>query len=54
MTPSRDAQDELAQPLDVAPAEAVDAPPPHPLPHAINRSGVALAALGAKIGRAHV
>lgn len=47
MTPSRDAQDELAQPLDVAPAEALDAPPPHPLPHAINRSGVALAALGA-------
>lgn len=42
-----DADDELAQPLDVAPAEAVDAPPMHPALRAVSRSGLVLAALGA-------
>lgn len=41
------AEDELAQPLDVAPAEAVDAPSAHPGLQAVSRSGLLLAALGA-------
>jgi drug/metabolite transporter (DMT)-like permease len=41
------AEDELAQPLDVAPAEAVDAPPAHPALHIVSRSGLMLAAMGA-------
>ena len=41
------AEDELAQPLDVAPAEAVDAPASRPALQMVSRSGLALAALGA-------
>ena len=41
------AEDELAQPLDVAPAEAVDAPSTHSAMRAVSRSGLGLAALGA-------
>ena len=41
------AEDELAQPLDVAPAEAVDAPASPPALQMVSRSGLALAALGA-------
>lgn len=41
------AEDELAQPLDVAPAEAVEAPHRRPGLHAVSRSGLMLAALGA-------
>lgn len=41
------AEDELAQPLDVAPAEALEAPHPRPALHAVSRSGLVLAALGA-------
>lgn len=41
------AEDELAQPLDVAPAEAMDAPSAHPALHVVSRSGLALAAMGA-------
>lgn len=41
------AEDELAQPLDVAPAEAMDAPPARPGLQAVSRSGLVLAALGA-------
>ncbi|MDR7069196.1 drug/metabolite transporter (DMT)-like permease [Pseudoxanthomonas japonensis] len=46
MTPPK-AEDELAQPLDVAPAEALAAPHPRPGLHAVSRSGLVLAALGA-------
>jgi len=42
-----EAEDELAQPLDVAPAEAPEAPHPPPGLHAVSRSGLMLAALGA-------
>lgn len=42
-----EADDELAQPLDVAPAAAVDAPPPRPVLQAVSRSGLVLAAFGA-------
>lgn len=41
------AEDELAQPLDVAPAEAVEAPVSRPALQLVSRSGLALAALGA-------
>lgn len=41
------ADDELAQPLDVAPAAALDAPPARPVLQAVSRSGLVLAALGA-------
>lgn len=41
------AEDELAQPLDVAPAEAVDAPASRPVLQMVSRSGLVLAALGA-------
>ena len=41
------AEDELAQPLDVAPAEAVDAPSTHSAMRVVSRSGLGLAALGA-------
>lgn len=41
------AEDELAQPLYVAPAEAVEAPYPRPGLYAVSRSGLVLAALGA-------
>lgn len=41
------AEDELAQPLDVAPAETREAPHPRPGLHAVSRSGLVLAALGA-------
>lgn len=41
------AEDELAQPLDVAPAEAVEAPQARPGLHAVSRSGLLLAAMGA-------
>ena len=34
------AEDELAQPLDVAPAEAVEAPQARPGLHAVSRSGL--------------
>lgn len=43
----RDAEDELAQPLDVAPAEAPEAPVAHPPLQAVSRNGLLLAALGA-------
>lgn len=46
MTRSK-AEDELAQPLDVAPAEALEAPHPRPGLHAVSRAGLVLAALGA-------
>ena len=46
MTRSK-AEDELAQPLDVAPAEAQEAPHPRPGLHAVSRAGLVLAALGA-------
>lgn len=46
MTRSK-AEDELAQPLDVAPAEAPEAPHPRPGLHAVSRAGLVLAALGA-------
>lgn len=42
-----EADDELAQPLDVAPAAAMDAPPARPVLQAVSRSGLVLAALGA-------
>lgn len=42
-----EADDELAQPLDVAPAAAVDAPPARPVLQAVSRSGLVLAAFGA-------
>ena len=41
------AEDELAQPLDVAPAEAVEAPASRPALQLVSRSGLVLAALGA-------
>jgi drug/metabolite transporter (DMT)-like permease len=41
------AEDELAQPLDVAPAEALEAPAARPPLHWVSRSGLVLAALGA-------
>lgn len=41
------AEDELAQPLDVAPAEALEAPHAPSMLHAVSRSGLVLAALGA-------
>jgi drug/metabolite transporter (DMT)-like permease len=41
------AEDELAQPLDVAPAEAVEAAQARPGLHAVSRSGLLLAAMGA-------
>jgi hypothetical protein len=41
------AEDELAQPLDVAPAEAMEAPVSRPALQLVSRSGLALAALGA-------
>ncbi len=41
------AEDELAQPLDVAPAEAVEAPASRPALQMVSRSGLVLAALGA-------
>ncbi|CAN7258512.1 DMT family transporter [Pseudoxanthomonas sp. LjRoot168] len=41
------ADDELAQPLDVAPTEALEAPRARPGLHAVSRSGLVLAALGA-------
>ncbi len=43
----REAEDELAQPLDVAPAEAMEAPHARPALQVVNRSGLLLAALGA-------
>lgn len=42
-----DAEDELAQPLDIAPAEAPESPAAPPALKAVARSGVLLAALGA-------
>lgn len=42
-----DAEDELAQPLDIAPAEAPESPAAPPAFKAVARSGVLLAALGA-------
>lgn len=41
------AEDELAQPLDVAPAEALESPPSRPALQKVSRSGLVLAALGA-------
>jgi drug/metabolite transporter (DMT)-like permease len=42
-----DAEDELAQPLDIAPAEAPESPAASPMLKSVARSGVLLAALGA-------
>jgi drug/metabolite transporter (DMT)-like permease len=41
------AEDELAQPLDVAPAKALEAPASRPALQMVSRSGLVLAALGA-------